>query len=467
MPSQLGLLRRTAKRIEGEIREIFLSATVADSGDYRTQVQEALRAVEVAVFLQEEWNSSARPSVDLCLDRLCQSDAYMGLFGFRYGWIPETHKKSITELECDKAFQYWGEFPDPPIFLFLPAPGSAAAKELARNANKALRKEHPEDVASQGVAERRRLESKQSQKDFCDRLRNKNRFIRDFKTVVELRERAIACVANWNRDHLRNATRDRRQAPGDIPPDELGQIDRAAQREALKKALRRIASSDSMAMAVLVHGEHDMGHTDFFAWLESWHGWSLDSGPFRINPPHGQKDIAGLILTATCAIAPERRDANPDFGGLASAVLERCGEEPVVFLLTNIACLPGGLGALHRDFWTPLLAALRERTPRKRPEHRLTLVVDHREALSPPYPDFVWSGAPNAPDLDFSRLIPLPPLAPFTDDDVEAWLDDHKLDVRRQADIVQRVIGNGKPLEVFDRLNAEEFWRELVEGGRR
>ena len=31
------------------------------------------------------------------------ASGYLGIFGFRYGWIPEAWNKSITELECDWA----------------------------------------------------------------------------------------------------------------------------------------------------------------------------------------------------------------------------------------------------------------------------------------------------------------------------------------------------------------------------
>ncbi len=441
---------------------MFLSATVKDARHYRTEVREAVRQIEIAVFLQEEWNVGASPAIDLCLNRLCESDGYMGLFGFRYGWVPSTHIQSITELECQEAFDHWSVIPNPPIFIFLPDLGSDAAKELEDFADETLAEDYPEDPANTAHSMEKRLDSKRRQNAFCDQLRNSERFIRGFATLPELRERAIACVSNWNRNHLRNAKRGRFQASSDIPPDERGAIDRDDQRKALKRALKALVDSNSPAMAVVVHGDEDMGHTDFLAWLETWADWETDSGVIRITPPHDRMDVNGLILTAICSLSPGQREPTQDIGVLAEAVLERSKQEPVVLMLKNLDRLPGGLEVLHRAFWAPLFAALQRRWMTIKTKHRMTLVVDLRETLSPPYPEPIWSGAIAALGLDFSRLIPLPPLAPFTSDDVEEWLERYEIGLQKRADIAQRVIGNGNPLKVFDRLNAEDFWSELA-----
>ena len=50
------------------------------------------------MFLQEYRAAAAQDVVTLCLNRLADSDAYLGVFGFRYGWIPGGEARSITEL---------------------------------------------------------------------------------------------------------------------------------------------------------------------------------------------------------------------------------------------------------------------------------------------------------------------------------------------------------------------------------
>ena len=79
---------RTARRVAGRIREVFLSATAKDLSDPRTQVQQALQLIKADVILQEEWAAAAADAYDLSLQRLAASDAYLGIFGYRYGWIP-------------------------------------------------------------------------------------------------------------------------------------------------------------------------------------------------------------------------------------------------------------------------------------------------------------------------------------------------------------------------------------------
>ena len=446
---------------------MFLSATVKDARHYRNEVQEAVRQIEIAVFLQEEWNVGASLAIELCLNRLCQSDGYVGIFGFRYGWVPSNSPKSITELECEKAFAHWAKIPDPPIFIFLPNPGSVAAKELESFADEALTQDYPEEAANPVKSKDRRIDSKERQKAFCNRLRNSERFIRGFGTLGELRERAIASVSNWNLIQLRNAKQGRHEALSAIPPNERGAIDRNAQRKVLERALAALYGSNSPAMAVVVHGDEDMGHTDFLAWLGSWADWETDSGVIWITPPHDRIDISDLILTAICSLSVGQRDVATDISVLAQVVLERCLLEPVVLMLKNLDRLPGGLEILHREFWLPLFAALHKLSSTAKPRYRMTLVVNIRETLKSPYPLHIWSNSIPAPSLDFSRLIPLPPLAPFVVDDIEEWLKRCEISLHRRAEIAQRVIGSGDPLKVFDRLNAEGFWGELASGGRR
>ena len=39
--------------------------------------------------------------------RVKNCDAYMGLFGHRYGWIPPGFTRSITELDFRWAVEHW------------------------------------------------------------------------------------------------------------------------------------------------------------------------------------------------------------------------------------------------------------------------------------------------------------------------------------------------------------------------
>src|ERR1700750_2841725 len=98
-----------------EISKVCISATKQDMDSYRADLPDALELIEVAAFLQEQWAEGAGDVVALCRERLDKTDGYVGVFGFRYGWVPNGHDRSITEIEYDHAFDRWGRLTFPPL----------------------------------------------------------------------------------------------------------------------------------------------------------------------------------------------------------------------------------------------------------------------------------------------------------------------------------------------------------------
>ena len=87
---------------------IYLSSTYEDLKDYRRIVYEALRKSGYDVIAMEDYVAKDQRPVDKCLRDVERADLYVGLFGFRYGYIPPTHHNnsdvlSITELELRHA----------------------------------------------------------------------------------------------------------------------------------------------------------------------------------------------------------------------------------------------------------------------------------------------------------------------------------------------------------------------------
>lgn len=83
---------------------IYLSSTYADLKDYRRIVVEALRKSTYHVIAMEEYVAKDERPFETCLMDVEKADIYVGLFGFRYGYIPPAHHQnpnglSITELE--------------------------------------------------------------------------------------------------------------------------------------------------------------------------------------------------------------------------------------------------------------------------------------------------------------------------------------------------------------------------------
>jgi hypothetical protein len=453
----VALTSRTTPREPDRIREVFLSATAMDLEVPRTEVREALRLVLVNVVLQEEWAQAASNALTLSLARLADTDAYLGIFGYRYGWIPPGQSRSVTELECEEALNRWGKETVPPIFWFLPEPGSAAAEELEKAAEAILAKDFPHDAA-------RRAESCEKQKAFCERLRGSSRFVTPFSTVQVLRERAIAGVANWNAEILKRAAAGPRAVVRDIPPSELGAIGRDAQREVVEAVWLAVEDADQPGVCLAVHGREDSGQFAFLSFLEQWNPWNISGTPHAITPSFDAFDVRSLTAAALGDIAPGHTQPSATIEALAAAILDRSETEPVVMFLPHLSRLAGTLEALHGQFWQPLTAAARaRRATLATPRYPFVLVVVVPTPLTDPLPAFAATLDPEVGPIDVERIILLPELRPFTSGHIMKWLESVGVsNLRDRKRIAGRTIGDGTPRGVFDRLNSEGFWPALA-----
>jgi len=319
----------------------------------------------VDVFLQKDWAEAAANAHILSLRRLADADAYLGIFGYRYGWVPEGQQRSVTELECEEAFRLWGKQTVPPIFLFMPEAGSEAASLLDKAASEILEEEYPSD-------EEKRTRSREMQQEFHRRLRTSGRFINPFATLQALRERAIASVSNWNVEIVRAAAAGPRAVVRDIPPSELGAIDREAQREGLEAVVLAVEESSAPGLCVAIHGAEDAGQFAFMAFLEQWNPWNISGKPHVITPSLDKFDWSSLISAALADIAPIQTPAMATVDALAAAIVDRSVSEPVVMFFPHLPRLAGGLelrelhwasapgGALSDAFVNDVVSAVRE-----------------------------------------------------------------------------------------------------------
>ena len=440
---------RTAQREANVIREVFVSATAKDAADYREQVGDALTQLSVAVFLQEYWAFAADNVVDLCLTRLADSDAYLGVFGFRYGWIPDRQVKSITELECDRALELWRDAQVPPVFWFMPEPDSDAAKALDQAATAVLEKEYPNDPAARDTS--RRL-----QKEFCERLRGMNRFVNPFSTMQMLRERAMAAVSNWNQVILKAAAARNRVAVAQIPPAELGAIDRQDQRDAIEATLLAVQEAAAPGVCLIAHGDEDAGQFQFLAFLEQWTPWTISGKPHVIAPSHDQFDAASLAAATLAELAPGRGAQAATFDALAAALADRCRTEPVVMFVT-VDRLSGGLEAFRTAFWIPLVDAAQTRARAVQQQNPFVLVLATSAPIASPLPAGM-SEAPAVKTSDWREPIVLPELGTLSDKHVFGWLAALKVSLKDRGLIAGRVLKDGRARGVFDRLNNDGFW---------
>jgi len=87
---------------------VYLSSTYEDLKDYRAAVFAALERAGLDVARMEAYTAADERPLDHCLRDVAQSDIYLGLFAWRYGYEPPANHgnadgKSITELEYRQA----------------------------------------------------------------------------------------------------------------------------------------------------------------------------------------------------------------------------------------------------------------------------------------------------------------------------------------------------------------------------
>jgi tetratricopeptide (TPR) repeat protein len=88
--------------------KIYVSSTFSDLQECRAAVYGALRKMKHDVVAMEDYVATHRRPLDKCLADVEACDIYVGIFAWRYGFIPETdnaERKGITELEYQHALK--------------------------------------------------------------------------------------------------------------------------------------------------------------------------------------------------------------------------------------------------------------------------------------------------------------------------------------------------------------------------
>lgn len=88
--------------------KIYISSTYDDLKEFREEVYRALRQLRHDVVAMEDYAASDQRPLDVCLSDVAACDVYIGLFAWRYGYIPakdNSERRSITELEFRRAVE--------------------------------------------------------------------------------------------------------------------------------------------------------------------------------------------------------------------------------------------------------------------------------------------------------------------------------------------------------------------------
>lgn len=84
---------------------VYVSSTSIDLKEYRAAVISALRKTGTTPVCMEDYVAQDMLPVDKCLADVAGSEVYVGIFAWRYGFMPSDYEQSITELEYRKAIE--------------------------------------------------------------------------------------------------------------------------------------------------------------------------------------------------------------------------------------------------------------------------------------------------------------------------------------------------------------------------
>jgi uncharacterized protein DUF4062 len=92
---------------------IFLSSTFLDLQQHRKAVAVALERLGLHVIWMERFGARPDEPVTACLGEVGECDLFVGLYAHRYGFVPDGHAVSITEMEFEHA-----RLQNKPVFCF-------------------------------------------------------------------------------------------------------------------------------------------------------------------------------------------------------------------------------------------------------------------------------------------------------------------------------------------------------------
>lgn len=83
--------------------KVFISSTSKDLASHREEVDKTLRQLGFTTIKMEDFAAMGSRAVEACISKVDQADIYIGIFAYRYGFIPEGSDISITEIEFNRA----------------------------------------------------------------------------------------------------------------------------------------------------------------------------------------------------------------------------------------------------------------------------------------------------------------------------------------------------------------------------
>ncbi|TEU16064.1 MAG: DUF4062 domain-containing protein, partial [Anaerolineales bacterium] len=109
--------------------KVFISGTMRDLKRERDIVAEAVAGLRYQAVRAETLGAVDRSSREACLDMARQCDIYVGLYGDRYGWVPDGDTLPVTEQEYNEARRL-----DKPMLIYVKGDAWEPGREEAQQA---------------------------------------------------------------------------------------------------------------------------------------------------------------------------------------------------------------------------------------------------------------------------------------------------------------------------------------------
>lgn len=84
---------------------VLISSTTDDLAEHREKVKDACLSQGVFPLMMEHLSARSTNAVRISKEMVDQADVYLGIFAWRYGYVPEGYDRSITEIEYDRAVE--------------------------------------------------------------------------------------------------------------------------------------------------------------------------------------------------------------------------------------------------------------------------------------------------------------------------------------------------------------------------
>jgi hypothetical protein len=109
-------------RSASSVLRVFLSSTFVDLQTHRAAVRDIVGRLGQFTLAMEQFGAREGDAQSVSTDLVAESDLYLGVIAWRYGYVPEGQERSVTHLEYKEA----GRFGTPRLVFLAGAETQAA-----------------------------------------------------------------------------------------------------------------------------------------------------------------------------------------------------------------------------------------------------------------------------------------------------------------------------------------------------